>query len=218
MDDSPMNQELERFEPADVSGRMAYDHLHRYAICRDRIVGQRVLDIACGAGYGTNLLAQSAAEATGIDIDAGVIRRARKKYRRDNLDFVAGDCCEMPLEAASFDVVVANEMIEHIEDHDRFMNEVTRVLKPGGTLLISTPNKPIYNRYKTPNPFHVSEMDIPEFRQLLKRHFKHVHFTGLRMALVSAGFDIDGTKHRSNLVAAKTFRGLSLNKDRPDVS
>lgn len=213
-----MNQELERFEPTESRGRIAYEHLHRYAICRDRVAGQRVLDVACGAGYGTNLLAQVAARAVGLDIDPAAIRRAAKKFQAENLTFVTGDCYEMPFEAGSFDVVVANEMIEHIEEHDQFIAEVKRVLVPGGTLLVSTPNKPVYNRYKSPNPFHVSEMDIPEFRRLLRRHFKHVRLTGLRMALVSAGFDIDSANHPSNLVAAKTYRGATPQKGRPAVS
>jgi GT2 family glycosyltransferase/SAM-dependent methyltransferase len=213
-----MNQELERFEPASGGGRISYEHLHRYAICRDRVVGQRVLDVACGEGYGSNLLAKVAAEVTGLDIDPKAIDRAKKRFRAENLKFVTADCCEMPFEEKSFDFVVANEMIEHIPDHGAFIEEVKRILAPGGMLLVSTPNKPVYNRYKTPNPFHVSEMDIPEFRDLLERHFKHVHLTGLRMALVSAGFDIDGVKHHSNLATAKTYRGLRTGEARPEVS
>ena len=141
-----MNQELERFEPAEARGRIAYEHLHRYALCRDHVAGQRVLDVACGAGYGTNLLAQVAAKATGLDIDPAAIRRAAKKYQAENLTFLAGDCCEMPFEAGSFDVVVANEVIEDIEEQDRFIEEAKRVLVPSGTLLVSTPNRPVYNR------------------------------------------------------------------------
>ena len=213
-----MNQKLERFEPLEVSGRLAYEHLHRYAICRDHVAGRRVLDVACGTGYGTNILAQAAAEATGMDIDASAIRRAKRKYRRANLKFVTADCYEMPFEGQSFDMVVANEMIEHIEDHDRFVEEVRRVLRPGGAFFVSTPNKPIYNRYKPPNAFHVSEMDIPEFRDLLEVHFEHVRFVGLRMALVSAGFDLDGGKHSSNLAAAKTYRGAVADKGRPTIT
>src|SRR5947209_13877000 len=105
-----MNQELERFEPAEAAGRIAYEHLHRYAICRESVAGQRVLDVACGAGYGTNILAEVASEVVGIDIDAAVVRRASRKYKRDNLRYVTGDCTDMPFAAASFDVVVANEM------------------------------------------------------------------------------------------------------------
>lgn len=213
-----MNQELERFEPAETGGRILYEHLHRYAICRDRVAGQRVLDVACGAGYGTNILAQVAAHATGLDLDEGAIRTARRRYRRQNLKFVAADCCNMPFEDGSFDAVTANEMIEHIEDHDAFIDEVKRVLQPGGMFMVSTPNKPIYNRHKSPNPFHVSEMDIPEFRELLESHFRHVHFTGLRMALVSAGFELEAAKQSSNLVAAKTYRGFRESNGKPNVT
>ena len=213
-----MNQELERFEPTEEGGRIAYEHLHRYAICREQVAGQRVLDVACGAGYGTNILAQVAAEATGLDIDAAAVRKAKRKYRRSNIKFVAGDCYDMPFEAGSFDVVVANEMIEHIDDHDRFIDEVKRVLRPGGSLLVSTPNKPVYNRYKEPNVFHVSEMDIPEFHDLLEHYFEHVRFIGLRMALVSAGYDLDRNDQASNLAAAKTFKGVRLDQDRPEIS
>jgi len=213
-----VNQELERFEPTEEGGRIAYEHLHRYAICREQVAGQRVLDVACGAGYGTNILAQVAAEATGLDIDAAAVRKAKRKYRRSNIKFVAGDCYDMPFEAGSFDVVVANEMIEHIDDHDRFIDEVKRVLRPGGSLLVSTPNKPVYNRYKEPNVFHVSEMDIPEFRDLLEHYFEHVRFIGLRMALVSAGYDLDRNDQASNLAAAKTFKGVRLDQDRPEIS
>ena len=213
-----MNQEVERFEPAQLTGRIAYEHLHRYALCRDRVAGQRVLDVACGAGYGTNILAEVAAETVGVDIDAGAISRASKKYRRENLKFITADCCDMPFEASSFDVVVANEMIEHINDQESFLREVKRVLKPGGLLLVSTPNKPVYNRYKPPNPFHVAEMDVAEFRRLLRRHFKHVRLTGLRMALVSAAFEVGAANHPSNLAAAKTYRAASSSSDWPQVS
>lgn len=213
-----MNQELERFEPAELGGRIAYEHLHRYAICRDRVAGLRVLDVACGAGYGTNLLAQTAAQATGLDIDPAAIRRAKKVYKAENLKFVTADCLEMPFEPGSFDVVVANEMIEHIAEQDAFIEEVKRVLVAGGRLLVSTPNKPVYNRYKPPNPFHVAEMDLSEFRRLLKRHFKLVQLTGLRMALVSSGYEIEGSHHPSNLIAAKTYRGVGSNSGRPEVN
>ena len=216
--DSEMNQELERFEPAEAAGRIAYEHLHRYAICRERAAGQRVLDVACGAGYGTSILAEVASEAVGVDIDAAVIRRASSKYKRDNLRYVAADCTDMPFADASFDVVVANEMIEHIEDQDGFLKEAKRVLTPGGRLLVSTPNKPIYNRYKSPNPFHVAEMTIAEFGQLLKRHFAHVHLTGMRMALVSAAFDLESKRCASDEAKAKTYRGVRLLKSRPEVS
>ena len=99
----------------------------------------------------------------------------------------------MPFEDQSFDAVVANEMIEHIDDPDTFLVEVEVVLRKGGTLLVSTPNKPIYNRYKPPNPFHVSEMNVAEFRRLLKRHFEATStLSDYEWPLVSATFELEG--------------------------
>lgn len=186
-----MNVELERFDPAEQNGRIVYEHLHRYAFCREFVTGRRVLDLACGTGYGTAILGTSAAEVTGVDISAAAIRTARKRYARENVRFAIGDCFDLPFENGSFDVVVANEMIEHVEDHAALIAEIRRVLADKGLLLVSTPNKPVYNRYKTPNVFHVAEMEVPEFRKLLTDRFKYVQMTGTRMALLSVAYALD---------------------------
>jgi GT2 family glycosyltransferase/ubiquinone/menaquinone biosynthesis C-methylase UbiE len=212
-----MNRELERFDPAEERGRIAYEHLHRYALCQDRVAGKRVLDLACGSGYGTALLAHAAAEVTGVDLNSAAIRQAKKRYKQTNLKYVTADCYDLPFEAGVFDAVVANEMIEHVDDHDGLVEQAKRVLTPGGLFLISTPNKPVYNRHRAPNVFHVSEMDIPAFRKLLKRHFKHVQFIGARMALVSASFELDPIDRRTNLSTAKIYRGEFDKDTRADI-
>lgn len=212
-----MNQELERFEPVQATGRIVYEHLHRYAVSRDQVAGKRVLDVGCGAGYGTNLLAERAAEAVGVDIDEGAIKRATRSYRRSNLSYQVADCYNLSFADGEFDAVVANEMIEHIDRQDEFLAEAKRVLKPGGLLIVSTPNRPVYNRYKPPNPFHVAEMDIPEFRELLERHFATVRLTGLRMALVSAGFELDDGDRAANLAAATSYIGEKSSSGHPEI-
>jgi GT2 family glycosyltransferase/SAM-dependent methyltransferase len=209
--------ELERFDPSGQHGRIAYEHLHRYAICREHVSGKRVLDLACGTGYGTALLAMAAAQAVGVDISQSAIREARKRHARSGLRYQIGDCYDLPFEAGSFDVVVANEMIEHVDDHDTLVAEAKRVLAPGGLFLVSTPNRPVYNRYKTPNPFHVSEMDLPEFERLLGRHFKVVQMSGARMALLSVGYGLEPVPATSNLGAARIYSGTMDESGMPGV-
>lgn len=214
-----MNAELERFDPAEQDGRIVYEHLHRYALCRELVAGRRVLDLACGTGYGSAILGTAAAHVTGVDVSSVAIRIARKRYKSQNVKFVIGDCFDLPFEDGSFDVVVANEMIEHVEDHDGLLREVRRVLADKGLLLVSTPNKPVYNRYKPPNAFHVSEMDVPTFRKLLSDRFKHVRLTGTRMALLSVGYAMDPEAERNsaNLNAARIHLGLEAKAGEPKI-
>lgn len=202
-----MAMEIERLDLAQFQGRVAYEHLHRYAICCDRVSGKRVLDLACGTGYGTALLAQAGADVTGVDISAQAVREAKRRYGKLGAKYMAADCYDLPFEDGVFDIVVANEMIEHVEDHDGLIEEARRVLVPGGLFLVSTPNKPVYNRYKPPNIFHVSEMEVPEFQRLLGRHFKEVHLTGTRMALLSVGYDLSGPGGGGNFATAQIYQG-----------
>ena len=108
--------------------------------------GKRVLDIACGEGYGANLLAFVASKVIGVDLDAGTIAHAKAKYRRRNLHFVQGSCTEIPCEDHSIDLVASFETIEHISEHDAFLSEIKRVLAPGGILVISSPHKAEYQK------------------------------------------------------------------------
>ena len=211
-----MSGELERFDPAEQRGRIAYEHLHRYALCAQHVAGKRVLDLGCGTGYGTAIVGAQGAQVTGADISATAIRLAKLRYGSDNVTFVMADCFDLPFAAASFDVVVANEMIEHVADHDALITEARRVLVPGGLLLVSTPNKPVYNRFKTPNVFHISEMDQPEFMDLLGRHFRHVRLTGTRMALLSVGYPLDESP-QDNLGAARIFNGSVSAAGQPEL-
>ncbi|CAN5210310.1 hypothetical protein BH09PSE1_BH09PSE1_07460 [soil metagenome] len=179
--------ELERYDPA-VTGRIKYEHFHRYALAAVQVAGLRVLDIASGEGYGSAMLAESAASVDGVDIDATAVASANARYRRpDRLRFHVGSVENIPFEEDTFDVVVSFETIEHIEDPQALLKEVKRVLKPGGFAIISTPNKTIYNRYlQQANHFHLSEMEAGEFTALLDKYFKHQIVLGQRMVVASA--------------------------------
>ena len=166
----------ERFVPW-LSGEIAYEHWHRYAFAQRFVAGRRVLDAACGEGYGTALLAKSAAQAIGLDVDPAAIAHARAAYAgRPRLQYERGSVAAIPLPDASVDVVVSFETIEHLPaaDQPAMIAEFERVLAPGGLLLISSPNKKVYSDdtgYS--NPFHLHELYRDGFADLLAARFPH---------------------------------------------
>src|SRR5258708_6669853 len=109
----------ERFLP-DCSGEIAYEHWHRYAFARRLATGKRVLDAACGEGYGSALLAANAAEVVGVDIDVATLDHASARYAPiERLRFVHGSCAALPLADASIDLVVSFETVEHLTEADQ---------------------------------------------------------------------------------------------------
>jgi SAM-dependent methyltransferase len=172
----------ERLVPYRVAGDNALEHLHRYAMAVLMARGRDVLDIACGEGYGSALLAAVARRVVGVDIVPDVVDHARRKYRQENLSFEVGSCTALPLPEASLDLVVSFETLEHVAEHDTFLAEVKRALRPGGRLIISTPDKQTYaDGPQHRNPYHVKELYRPEFEALLQRHFRHVVLLGQRV-------------------------------------
>ena len=166
----------ERFIPG-AGGEIAYEHCHRYAFARRFAAGRRVLDAACGEGYGTALLGAVAVDATGVDIDAATIAHARATYGdRHNVRFATGSVAALPFPAASFDVVVSFETIEHLAARDQppMLAEFARVLAPGGLLVLSSPNKRRYSDERDHrNPFHRHELYRDDLARLLDPAFPH---------------------------------------------
>lgn len=155
-----------------ITNEIMVEHIHRYAIACELVQNKKVLDIACGEGYGSYLMANDAFSVTGIDINSIVIEKAREKYKRSNLQFLQGAAEKIPVEDHVFDIVVSFETIEHLENHQLIFNEIKRVLKPEGVLIISTPNKLFYsdkNGYV--NPYHKKELYLNEFKDLLSKSF-----------------------------------------------
>jgi ubiquinone/menaquinone biosynthesis C-methylase UbiE len=173
----------ERFLPWIRESSIAYEHLHRYAYAATLVQNKRVLDLACGEGYGSKMLAAVASSVVGIDIDENVIRHACAKYGSTNLQFLSGSITAVPIrDDHSFDFITCFEAIEHIENQDGCLAEVQRLLKPDGVLIISTPNKAIYrDEAAGENRFHVKEFYFEEFRQFLSQHFRNLQFFGQRI-------------------------------------
>lgn len=173
MVDNWTGERLETFINSDVS----IEHLHRYAVTLQFASSKTVLDIACGEGYGSNLLSAVAKNVIGVDISEDVIDAAKLKYKHCNLEFICGSTSAIPVQSDYFDVVVSFETIEHHDEHEQMMQEIKRVLKKDGILIISTPDKKFYTdkrNYK--NPFHVKELYCEEFKSLLSSFFLNTQF------------------------------------------
>ncbi|MBL8514749.1 MAG: class I SAM-dependent methyltransferase, partial [Betaproteobacteria bacterium] len=197
----------ERFMPGDPAaiGEMWTEHWHRYHFVLPWIAGQRVLDVACGEGYGSALMARSASSVTGVDIAPAAIAHARNAYAaRGNVDFVEASCAKLPFDSASFDCVVSFETLEHIAEQAEFMAEVRRVLKRDGVFIVSTPNKIEYSDKRGyANEFHVKELYRHEFDALLAAQFAHRRWLSQRNAFVSVILDETATASGEALAASK---------------
>ena len=173
----------ERYVPWIRDAEIGYEHLHRYAFATQFIRNKKVLDLASGEGYGSNLLARTAKHVIGIDIDEQAVKHAQNKYIRPNLEFKIGSITGIPIHGEGlFDVVVCFEALEHVDDHEKLFAEVKRVLTPNGLFFVSTPNKTIYSdEAKFNNPYHVHELYFDEFKAQLESHFRQVKILGQRI-------------------------------------
>ena len=201
----------ERFVPG-ISGNIFLEHLHRYVLAARVVAGKDVLDIASGEGFGSNLLAADARSVVGVDISQEAVAHAQKKYRNPRLRFEAGSATAIPIPDASVDVVVSFETLEHISAHEQMLAEIKRVLRPGGVLIMSTPEKAIYSdRPRYNNPFHVRELYRDQFHALLASQFAHVKMHGQRVnfgSLIIAE-ESPGVFTETNSSTLETVSGLA---------
>lgn len=175
----------ERYMP-EVDGDWTLEHTHRYLLACELARDKAVLDIACGEGYGARMLADTAKSVAGVDISKESVELATARYPHPRLSFMQGDAVSIPLADASVDLVISFETIEHLADHDGMLREIKRVLRPGGLLLISSPDK--YQYSDLPgfvNQYHVKELYRDEFIELLRERFKHTRTLGQRMVFGS---------------------------------
>lgn len=172
----------ERYLPEMTVARISYEHWHRYCFALPYVKNKTVLDIACGEGYGCQLLGRQAKKVVGVDKDADVIAHARERYLSRKLDFQVGTLAEPLLEGRKrFDVITCFETIEHVPAAEQrvFLGHVKRLLKSDGIFLVSTPDKRTYSDQPGfKNEFHVREFYRGEFKPFLKKAFKHVALLG----------------------------------------
>jgi len=165
----------ERVVPGKVEPDLFNEHLSRYFFARGFASSRRVLDLGCGTGYGTAILAEAAKNVIAVDISREAITYAMENYRRQGLDFLVADCIQLPIRSATQDLVVCFEVVEHLSEQHRLLDEISRVLKPDGLLLMSTPNRRYYTEERQEiNPYHTHEFDHQEFSSYLRRCFEGV--------------------------------------------
>jgi 2-polyprenyl-3-methyl-5-hydroxy-6-metoxy-1,4-benzoquinol methylase len=154
-------------------------HLAVYEWVAERCAGLDVVDMACGEGYGCEVLARRAATVTGVEANPEAYEHARLKYERPGVRFVRDlvERYEQPC-----DTVVMLQTIEHVEDPGAVLDHFRRLLRPGGAAFVSTPNLLTLappGADKSDNPWHLREYRAEEFRALCARSFDHVELYGL---------------------------------------
>lgn len=170
--DSPADTTLvltgERTIPGlDVENYWFRRHEVVYEQLAPRCAGLDVLEAGCGEGYGADLIARAARRVIGLDYDDAAVAHVRASYPR--VEAIQGNLAALPLPDAAVDVVVNFQVIEHLWDQALFIAECARVLRPGGLLMVSTPNRITFSPGRdTPiNPFHTRELNAAELTELL---------------------------------------------------
>lgn len=186
MDSGPLEFTGERVVPGVTPDRIFRDHVERYRFAARFVRGARVLDVACGTGYGSEILGRGgAASVIGVDFSTEAITYAAAHFETASVRFAVGDATRLGFGPGTFDVVVSFETLEHLEATDDFLDEAVRVLTRGGAFICSTPNRPITTNADDPRavstPFHAREFAASEFVDLLRRRGFAVRLYGQRV-------------------------------------
>lgn len=167
----------ERMIPEKSDPVTFWEHIFRYKFAKKFAKGKEILDIACGEGYGTAALTVAGPKSIiGIDISVEACQHAMCRY---GIKVIAGRAEEIPFKANSLDLIVSFETLEHIAHPADFIKESARVLRENGKIILSTPNKLVFNSpevygdKKKDNPFHIHEFDQLEFLDFVSRYFKN---------------------------------------------
>jgi len=158
-------------------------HLKTYAYAASFAKDKTILDIGSGDGYGTDYLKSYAQKIVGVDISQESVEEARKKYQAPNLEFKQLRDDTFPFEDSSFDLVISFQVIEHVKNTKLFLDEIHRVLKAGGQMILSTPNAKIRLLFfQNPwNKYHIQEFTTGGLSKILEEKFQNIHFLGLSL-------------------------------------
>jgi 2-polyprenyl-3-methyl-5-hydroxy-6-metoxy-1,4-benzoquinol methylase len=174
-----MKTTSERLTLGDYDILIENEHLARYRFAQSMVAGKLVADLACGTGYGSKMLADAGARTVhGMDISEDAVNLCRECNDNPNVTYSAANAQDLTaISDNEFDVVVSFETIEHLPDVEAYLDEIARILRPGGTYLVSTPDRRIvstmyfFQRHPA-NPYHIREFTGPELIGLLSTRFE----------------------------------------------
>ncbi len=156
-------------DPIGATDYIGLQHIERYRFACEKLPkGSRVLDIACGTGYGTMMLRRSGMDVVGADVDGEQVASNRRRWSYE--DFITADARDLPFPSGLFDAIVSFETIEHVPNAAPYMSEICRVLKKKGAFICSTPKK----SYSNHPPYHLKEYMPREFFSVLDQYFADV--------------------------------------------
>jgi ubiquinone/menaquinone biosynthesis C-methylase UbiE len=157
--------------------------LKRYHFAQPYCSGKTVLDVGSGAGYGADILAQTANAVFAVDYDYRIVKHASTRYPSPR--FITADVTALPFRDQTIDVVVSFEVVEHLYDQPRYLDEVRRVLRPEGVFIVSTSNIEVTQKRERITGVkvdaHVGEMGPRQFKTLLRKFFSVDEFWGMRL-------------------------------------
>lgn len=155
-------------------------HLATYKYCIGYATEKKVLDYGCGSGYGTALISKSCSQITGVDISPEAVAYAQAHYNAPNLSYLQierAEAAPLPFPDASFDVVLSFQVIEHLQDVSVYLQEIERVLAPGGRVIIATPDRKnrLFSFQKPWNMWHLREYAQDQLKDTLANRFSNVN-------------------------------------------
>jgi|GEM_PF-2372410 len=164
---------LERLDPIEQHNKMILDHYVRYYLASQFVEGKRVLDIACGLGYGSKILVNHQAKhVTGCDISGEAISYANTHYAHERITYQLKDIFSVNKDdIGTFDVVVSFETIEHVKEPEKAIHNLFNLLSDNGILVVSIPNDIDLG---VNNPYHLSKFTQDSFMEMLQRFFKYI--------------------------------------------
>jgi SAM-dependent methyltransferase len=173
----------ERMVPEQTDRANLLYSLKRYHFAQSYCSGKTVLDVGTGTGYGANILAETAKAVFAVDYDSRIIEYARTRYPGPR--FLAADVTALPFRDQTMDAVVSFEVIEHLYDQPRYLDEIRRILRPDGVFIISTSNVSVTQLRERITgrkvDAHVGEMTAGAFKALLRERFSVDEFWGMRL-------------------------------------